>query len=86
MRASYPGMYAYNIHRDGIDGSVFLHFLCQTLDDNAEHEDLSSMLLRVTRQVAVEFESWIPDDMQKGNKMQIPQVVSTLMRKVYFYD
>ncbi|KAK7080777.1 hypothetical protein SK128_011666 [Halocaridina rubra] len=81
MWASYSGMVSHNTVRKGINGSVFLHFLCKTLDENAEHEDLSSMLLRIKRQVATEFESNYP-----GSKKQIPQVLSTLMRKVLFYD
>merc|ERR1719315_618815 len=57
MWASYPGMFAFRSPRNGIGGSVFLHFLCMILLRDYEKEDISSMLLTVTRYVAIHYES-----------------------------
>ncbi|CAL4150839.1 unnamed protein product, partial [Meganyctiphanes norvegica] len=83
MWASYPGMYAFRSQRDGISGSVFLHFLCQILLRDHEKEDISSMLLTVTRYVAIHYES-SHSKHHLNNVKQTPYTVSTLMRKVFF--
>ncbi|XP_066966001.1 caspase-1-like [Macrobrachium rosenbergii] len=85
MYASYPGMIAFKSENSGMSGSVFLHFLTRVLDADAHNEDLFSMLLRVTRKVAVHFESYMPSSEEHDNNKQIPQMVSTLMRKVKFF-
>ncbi|XP_064118143.1 caspase-1-like [Macrobrachium nipponense] len=84
MWASYPGMFAFKSRNRGINGSVFFHFLTRVFNEDAHNEDLSSMLLRVTREVAVHYESYMPGAGELDKNKQIPQTVSTLMRKVKF--
>ncbi|KAK4307373.1 hypothetical protein Pmani_020892 [Petrolisthes manimaculis] len=86
MWASYPGMFAFNSNNFGVKGSVFIHFLCQVLLENSFHDDLATLLLRVTREVAIKYESYVPDNSTRHSKKQIPYTVSTLMRKVYFFE
>ncbi|CAL4121132.1 unnamed protein product [Meganyctiphanes norvegica] len=86
MWASYPEMVSFRRKTDEkytIKGSVFLHFLCQVLARDYAMEDLYSMLLTVTRNVAIQYTSEI-DDKRLDNKKQMPYTVSTLMRKVFF--
>ncbi|XP_071534947.1 caspase-1-like isoform X2 [Panulirus ornatus] len=85
MWASYPGMYAFKSGNKGLNGSVFLHFLAQVLIEDAQDDDLASMLLRVTREVAIHYESYVPGDNILHKNKQIPYTASTLMRKVYFF-
>lgn len=83
MWATYPGMSAFKSPRFGEETSVFIHFLTKVLDEEGSREDLASMLLRVTREVGIEYESRsTKEDLHK--KKQIPYTMSTLMRKVKF--
>ncbi|XP_042890408.1 caspase-1-like [Penaeus japonicus] len=84
MWASYPGMFAFKSGNNGINGSVFLHFLSKVLTEDGDQHDLSSMLLRVTREVAIVYESYVPGNFDLDKNKQIPYTVSTLMRKVFF--
>ncbi|KAK3882109.1 hypothetical protein Pcinc_013495 [Petrolisthes cinctipes] len=86
MWASYPGMYAFKSNNFGMKGSVFIHFLCQVLLEDSHHDDLATLLLRVTREVAIKYESCIPDNRILDSNKQIPYTLSTLMRKVYFFE
>ncbi|XP_045597156.2 LOW QUALITY PROTEIN: caspase-1 [Procambarus clarkii] len=86
MWASYTGMYAFKSAKNGINGSVYLHFLTKVLTEDAHNDDLATMLLRVTREVAVQYESRTSDPKDKIHKnKQVPQTLSTLMRKLYFF-
>ncbi|XP_069948040.1 caspase-1 [Cherax quadricarinatus] len=82
--ASYPGMRSFISKRNNMKGSVFLHYLAQVLTNDSSHEDLTSMLLTITRRVATEYESRNTNRALCNNK-QIPYTVSTLMRQVRFY-
>ncbi|XP_068248687.1 caspase-1-like [Palaemon carinicauda] len=84
MWASYPGMFAFKSKNHGMKGSVFLHFLTKVLNEDSRNLSLFSMLLRVTREVAIHYESYVPGDGELDKNKQIPQMVSTLMRKVKF--
>ncbi|KAK3879460.1 hypothetical protein Pcinc_015967 [Petrolisthes cinctipes] len=86
MWASYPGMFAFKSKNFGVKGSVFIHFLCQVLLENSLHDDLATLLLRVTREVAIKYESYVPGNSIWHSNKQIPYTVSTLMRKVYFFE
>ncbi|KAK8720846.1 hypothetical protein OTU49_013059, partial [Cherax quadricarinatus] len=86
MWASYPNMFAFKSGNNGMNGSVFLHFLAKVLQEDSHKDDLATMLLRVTREVAVHFQSYVPQNYFLHENKQVPQTVSTLMRKVYFPD
>jgi len=87
MWASAPGKMAWRRSPggDGIQGSVFIHFLTQNLracaTPNQEHF-LDIVLLQVTRQVAMEYEVNANDKNWKNKNKQVPQTVSTLLRRV----
>ncbi|CAL4067963.1 unnamed protein product [Meganyctiphanes norvegica] len=84
MWASYPGMFAFKSSNNGIGGSVFIHFLAKVLREDHQYDDLATMLLTVTREVAVQYESYCPGSDKLNHNKQIPYTVSTLMRKMFF--
>lgn len=77
-------MYAFKSHNNGINGSVFIHFLAKVLSEDGQSADLPTLLLRVTREVATLYESYNPENNDLNQNKQTPYTVSTLMRKVYF--
>ncbi|XP_068201391.1 caspase-1-like isoform X2 [Palaemon carinicauda] len=84
MWATYPGLYAFRTKQYEEEKSVFVHFLTKVLNEDGDREDLASMLLRVTREVGIDYESRsLREDM--NNKKQIPYIGSTLMRKIKFF-
>uniref|UniRef100_B1A4R5 Caspase-3 n=1 Tax=Penaeus vannamei TaxID=6689 RepID=B1A4R5_PENVA len=85
MWASYPGFPAFTSERKGIQGSVFIHFLAENLKNCASTSPrLSSILLKVTREVAVLYESEIDSQNPYHKNKQVPYIHSTLLREIYF--
>ncbi|XP_047488324.1 caspase-1-like [Penaeus chinensis] len=87
MWASYPGFPAFTSKRKGIQGSVFIHYLAENLKDYANtspRPSLSSILLKVSREVAVLYETDIGSDNQYHENKQVPYIHSTLLREIYF--
>ncbi|XP_069994240.1 caspase-1-like [Penaeus vannamei] len=86
MWASYPGFPAFTSERKGIQGSVFIHFLAENLKNCAStspRPSLFSILLKVTREVAVLYESR-PESSEYNKNKQVPYIHSTLLREIYF--
>nr|AON76442.1 caspase-3 [Penaeus japonicus] len=87
MWASYPGYPSFRSMGKGIQGSVFIHYLANNLKEYAitsPRPSLASILLKVTREVAIRYESSThPKDIYNKNK-QVPYTHSTLLREVYF--
>ncbi|XP_037803411.1 caspase-1-like [Penaeus monodon] len=86
MWASYPGFPAFTSQREGIQGSVFIHFLAENLRNYAlssPRPSLSSILFKVSREVAVLYESAMDHDKFHKNK-QVPYMHSTLLREICF--
>ncbi|KAL8612464.1 hypothetical protein ACOMHN_058592 [Nucella lapillus] len=75
-----PGFYAW---RNSSDGSWFVQALVKVLRDNWRRMDLMSMMTRVCKIVAYEFESNASREFMKRKK-QIPCITSMLTRDVYF--
>lgn len=84
MWASYPGMYAFKSYQNEMRGSVFIHFLAKVLLQDGRTCDLFTLLLRVTREVAIQYESCTPQSDYLNKNKQTPYMVSTLMRKLCF--
>ncbi|XP_037803409.1 caspase-1-like isoform X2 [Penaeus monodon] len=87
MWASYPGFPAFTSQREGVQGSVFIHFLAENLRNYAlssPRPSLSSILLKVSREVAVLYESDIDPQNQYHKNKQVPYIHSTLLREIYF--
>ena len=78
------GMYAFKSSRNDMKGSVFIHFLSKVLKQDGRTCDLFTLLLRVTREVATQYESYNPDNNLLHQNKQTPYMVSTLMRKLVF--
>ncbi|XP_063600700.1 caspase-8-like [Penaeus indicus] len=84
MWASYPGFPAFKSTRKGIQRSVFIHYLAENLKNYANtspRPSLSSILLKVSREVAVLYESNTHD--RYNENKQVPYIHSTLLREIY---
>jgi caspase 7 len=78
-----PGYYSW---RNSVRGSWFIQALCDVLERYGGGQnplDLLSMMTRVCRRVAYEFESNV-DNAIMSRKKQIPSIVSTLTKDIYF--
>jgi caspase 7 len=75
-----PGFYAW---RNEVNGSWFIQAVCDVIKNNWREMDLLTMMTRVNRQVAYDFESKTKrEDMNK--KKQMPCITSMLTKDVYF--
>lgn len=70
--------------RNPNEGSWYIKVLCEVLDSDSKKDDLLSMMTKVARKVGTEFQSSSENKFEEG-KVQIPTVMSTLMRKLYFF-
>ncbi|XP_047488325.1 caspase-1-like [Penaeus chinensis] len=87
MWASYPGHVAYRTECEEIQGSVFIHYLAENLKNFAKtspRPSLFSILLKVSREVAVLYETCMPSEEKYHQKKQVPSIMSTLLREIYF--
>ncbi|XP_063607617.1 uncharacterized protein LOC134782171 isoform X2 [Penaeus indicus] len=83
----HEGFPAFTSNRKGIQGSVFIHYLAENLKNYANtspRPSLSSILLKVSREVAVLYESDIESQNKYHENKQVPYIHSTLLREIYF--
>lgn len=73
--STVPGFVSW---RNSEKGSWFIQALCEIFMTYAGEEDLVSMLVRVNRKVAREFQSY-------QHEKQVPSPVVRLTKKVYFF-
>ena len=66
--------------RSSQKGSYFIQALSEVFNEMCDKEHLLDMLTEVNRRVAMDFES----SAKTGRKKQMPQPVSTLLKKLYF--
>ena len=64
-------------------GSWFIEFLCQELTEKYDTHHLSEILTFVSRRVAIERESYSPDE-EMNMKKQMLCIESTLTKLVFF--
>nr|KAG5709858.1 hypothetical protein BaRGS_032682 [Batillaria attramentaria] len=74
------GFYAW---RNMDEGSWFVQAVCKVLRENWKRMDLLTMMTRVCRMVAFDFESCHKQAAMSGKK-QVPCITSMLTRDVYF--
>ncbi|CAL7951454.1 unnamed protein product [Xylocopa violacea] len=79
--STYEGYYSF---RNPDNGSWFVQELCKELKQNWQTRDLLWMMTSVIRRVAVNYESFNPENRKYHGKKQIPAVVSMLTRLLYF--
>ncbi|PSN50060.1 hypothetical protein C0J52_04212 [Blattella germanica] len=70
--------------RNPRQGSWFIQALCEELRINGQKRDLLTMMTFVCRRVAIDYQSFVPDDDHMDRKKQIPSITSMLTRLVYF--
>lgn len=75
-----PGYFAW---RNSTKGSWFVQSICEVFRENWERMDLLSMMTRVCKKVAYEFESNASREFM-NRKKQIPCITSMLTRDVFF--
>ena len=66
-----------------MDGSWFIQALVRVFREHGTAMELTHMLTLVNKMVAYDFESCTDDDFTSGMK-QVPWVVSTLTKLLYF--
>jgi len=79
--STIPGFYSW---RNTTAGSWFVQALCHVLQREGHSRDMLSMLTRVARRVAFDFQSNVPGDYIMHEKKQIPCITSMLTRDVLF--
>jgi len=79
--STIPGFYSW---RNTTAGSWFVQALVHILQSEAHSRDLLSMMTRVSRKVAYDFESNVPGDYGMHMKKQIPCVTSMFTRDLVF--
>jgi len=79
--STIPGFYSW---RNTTAGSWFIQALVHVLQREANSSDLLSILTRVSRKVAFDFQSNTPNDGSMHEKKQIPCVSSMLTRDIVF--
>ncbi|XP_018021912.1 caspase-1-like isoform X1 [Hyalella azteca] len=84
MWGSFEGLFSFRSSRGGINGSVFLHFLSLALKEEGTSTPLMDILIKVTRRVALDFESKVGAGHVLDCNKQVPHISSTLTRKLLF--
>lgn len=79
--STIPGFYSW---RNTTQGSWFVQAFCHVIQREAHSRDLLSIMTRVCRKVAFDFQSNVPGDYVMHEKKQIPCVTSMLTRDVLF--
>jgi len=79
--STIPGFYSW---RNTTAGSWFVQALCYVLQREGNSRDFLSILTRVSRRVAFDFQSNVPGDFVMHEKKQIPCVTSMLTRDIIF--
>ena len=77
---AYSTISGYVSWRSSQKGSYFIQALSEVFNEMCDKEHLWDMLTEVNRRVAVDFES----STETGRKKQMPQPVSTLLKRLYF--
>lgn len=79
--STIPGFYSW---RNTTAGSWFIQALCHVLQNEGNSRDLLSILTRVCRKVAFDFQSNVPGDYVMHENKQIPCITSMLTRDIVF--
>jgi len=79
--STIPGFYSW---RNTTAGSWFVQAFCHVIQREAHSRDLLSIMTRVCRKVAFDFQSNVPGDYVMHEKKQIPCVTSMLTRDLLF--
>lgn len=76
-----PGFYSW---RNNVDGSWFVQAITEVFKEHSDSMDIMDMMTMVNRKVAYDFSSCTDREFTSDMK-QMPCIVSTLTRKVYFH-
>nr|XP_033325090.1 caspase-1-like isoform X1 [Megalopta genalis] len=79
--STFDGFYSW---RNPDSGSWFIQALCEELNQNGRTRDLLTIMTFVNRRVAIQYQSFVPQDEHFHQRKQIPSIVSMLTRLVYF--
>lgn len=79
--STVPGFYSW---RNTTQGSWFVQAFCHVIQREAHSRDLLSILTRVSRKVAFDFQSNVPTNYGMHEKKQIPCITTMLTRDLVF--
>ncbi|XP_052899157.1 caspase-like [Anopheles moucheti] len=81
MYSSYKGHVSW---RSTVGGSWFIQALCAELEISWRHLELLQLLTAVSRRVAYDYQSNVPQSETMNAMKQMPSIVSMLTKLVYF--
>jgi len=79
--STVPGYYSW---RNTSQGSWFIQSVTKIFNTYQHHLDLLTMMTYIARNVALNFESFVPTSDTMDRQKQVPFITSTLIREVYF--
>ncbi|KAL2716032.1 caspase-1-like isoform X1 [Vespula squamosa] len=79
--STQSGFYSW---RNPDNGSWFIQAICEEFNIHGRTLDLLTLMTFVNRRVAINYQSYTPDQMISHQKKQIPTIVSMLTRIVHF--
>ncbi|KFB49998.1 ancaspase-7 [Anopheles sinensis] len=81
MYSTYKGHYSW---RNPSNGSWFIQSLSTELAENGDQKELMQLLTTVSRRVAYDYRSYVPDNARMDAMKQMPCIVSMLTKALYF--
>lgn len=81
VHSTTDGFYSW---RNPEMGTWFIQAFCQVVKDRHETTDLLKMMTIVSRKVALDFESFNDLYAERHGQKQVPNIMSTLIRDLYF--
>ncbi|XP_058128362.1 caspase-like [Anopheles ziemanni] len=81
MYSTYKGHYSW---RNPSNGSWFIQSLSSELAENGDRMELLQLLTTVSRRVAYDYRSYVPDNARMDAMKQMPCIVSMLTKALYF--
>uniref|UniRef100_A0AAG5DUU8 Uncharacterized protein n=1 Tax=Anopheles atroparvus TaxID=41427 RepID=A0AAG5DUU8_ANOAO len=81
MYSTYKGHYSW---RNPTNGSWFVQSLSRELQANGGSKELLQLLTTVSRRVAYDYQSFVPDNAKMDAMKQMPCIVSMLTKAVFF--
>lgn len=70
--------------RNPVNGSWFIQSLCNELQENGKTNDLLTILTGVSRRVAFDYQSNVPNNLKMDEMKQVPMMVS-MLTKIFFF-
>ena len=64
-------------------GSWFIQELCEKIETSCEEDDINAIIMKTSRSVALEYETYNPSCPKQDQKKQMPLAQTTLIRQIF---